>query len=61
MTEYMYCEWKVNKTWRMGFVDCKRFEDIPLHTIRSMNGPHSQETVKEFMSKWHWKTLERRV
>ena len=62
MAEYMYCEWKVNKAWRMGFVDKDRLDkDIPLHTIRSLNGPHSQDTVNEFLAKWHWKSLERRV
>jgi hypothetical protein len=62
MEGYMYCEWKVNKVWYKGFVKYDRIgEDIPFHTIRSLNGPHYQEQVNEFISKWGWKKLEHRV
>ncbi len=62
MIGYMYCEWKVNNSWRKGFVDNNRIgNDIPYYTIRAMNGPHTQETVNEFISKWGWKKLEHRA
>lgn len=63
MAGYMYCEWRnVNDVWRKGFVDENRIGvDIPYQNIRSMNGPHSQDQVNEFLKKWGWTKLEHRV
>jgi hypothetical protein len=59
MKGYMYCEWKVNKTWHKGFIEYSRVgQDIPLDKIRALNGPHSKDTVKDFISMWGWGKLE---